>query len=189
MLAAGNHCQHNSDRKKWRRSKRGIGTSKTRVSPASNSNSFPHSGAGQMTLNLSSFLLRSDSSLTTTQVPHLGQVTHEHAMRSAMVPIIWLVRQARDDLNLPVPSSPEGGNHIGYGSGDKAELEAIPHTCFRNEISRFSRIVCLENTEAAEFLRPCSSAITGWPGFSLDSDRVLSKISSSSSKVARQWGI
>src|SRR5438067_1762763 len=69
---------------KSRRSKRGSGTSKTLVSLASNSNSFPHSGAGQLALNLSLPGPRSDDSFTTTHVPHFGQVTHGHAMRSAI---------------------------------------------------------------------------------------------------------
>ncbi len=55
---------------------RGRGTSKTRVSPVSNSNSFPHSGTGQLSLTLVSPI--SVRCLTTTQVPHFGQVTHEH---------------------------------------------------------------------------------------------------------------
>jgi len=36
-----------------RRLKNGRGISKTRVSPASNSNSFPHSGTGQLARNFS----------------------------------------------------------------------------------------------------------------------------------------
>lgn len=61
-----------------------MATSKTRVSSSSNSNSFPHSGAGHLALNRSLPPLRSDGSLTTTHVPHFGQLTHEQAIRSAM---------------------------------------------------------------------------------------------------------
>ncbi len=78
------HHQRNSDRKKWRRSKRGRGSSKTCVSPASNSNSFPHSSTGQPTRNFSLLDPSAVGCVRTTQVPHLGQVTHEHAMRSAI---------------------------------------------------------------------------------------------------------
>lgn len=61
-----------------------MGTSKTRVSSASNANSLPQSSAGQLALNLSLPTPRSGVCLITTQVPHFGQVTHEHAMRSAV---------------------------------------------------------------------------------------------------------
>jgi hypothetical protein len=73
-----------SDRKKWRRSKSGRGRSKNRVSPISNSNSLPHSGTGQLARNFSLTNPSVVCGLTTTQVPHLGHVTHEHAMRSAI---------------------------------------------------------------------------------------------------------
>ena len=79
-------AQRNSDRKKWRRSKRGIGTSKTRVSLASNSNSSPQSGAGQFALSFALSKRCADGWLTTTHVPHFGHVTHGHAMRSAIRP-------------------------------------------------------------------------------------------------------
>lgn len=84
MISRQRHHQRNSDRKKWRRSKRGRGSSKTCVSPASNSNSFPHSNTGQPTRNFSLLEPSAVGCVRTTQVPHLGQVTHEHAMRSAI---------------------------------------------------------------------------------------------------------
>lgn len=84
MISRQRHHQRNSDRKKWRRSKRGRGSSKTCVSPASNSNSFPHSSTGQPTRNFSLLDSSAVGCVRTTQAPHLGQVTHEHAMRSAI---------------------------------------------------------------------------------------------------------
>jgi hypothetical protein len=84
MISRQRYHQRNSDRKKWRRSKRGRGSSKTCVSPASNSNSFPHSSTGQPTRNFSLLDPSAVGCVRTTQVPHFGQVTHEHAMRSAI---------------------------------------------------------------------------------------------------------
>jgi len=74
--------QDNSERKKCRRSNRLMGNSKTLVSPTAKANSFPHSGDGQVVLTFSLFVSRVTSRSTTTQVPHLGQVTQEHTIRS-----------------------------------------------------------------------------------------------------------
>src|SRR5580692_3805230 len=64
------------------------GSSNTRVSRSSNSNSFPHSGTPQVALNFPCLAPDLISRSTTIQVPHFGQVTQEHRMRSAMVKII-----------------------------------------------------------------------------------------------------
>ena len=64
--------------------KRDRGTSKSRVSIASNSKSLPHSGTGHLALYFFLFTPPSVCCPTTTQAPHFGHVTHEHAMRSAI---------------------------------------------------------------------------------------------------------
>jgi hypothetical protein len=58
--------------------------SKTRVSLGSNSNSLPHSAAAQRARDFSLLSESWFSGRMTTQIPHFGQVTHEHTMRSAM---------------------------------------------------------------------------------------------------------
>src|SRR5208283_603630 len=58
--------------------------SKTRVSLDSNSNSLPHSAAGQRARDFSLLSAIWLCGRMTTQIPHFGQVTHEHTMRSAM---------------------------------------------------------------------------------------------------------
>jgi hypothetical protein len=50
------------------------GSSNTRVSRSSNSNSFPHSGTPQVALNFPCLAPDLISRSTTIQVPHLGQV-------------------------------------------------------------------------------------------------------------------
>jgi len=104
MISRQRHDQRNSDRKKWRRSKRGRGSSKTCVSPASNSNSFPHSSTGQPTRNFSLLGPSAVGCVRTTQVPHLGQVTHEHAMRSA-IPQLYCAINERPSSTLALSMS------------------------------------------------------------------------------------
>lgn len=52
--------------------------------PQSNSNSLPQAGALQCVLIFDLFSLGSICDRITTQVPHFGQVMHEHTMRSAI---------------------------------------------------------------------------------------------------------
>ena len=118
------------NRKKWRRSKRGRGGSKTCVSPASNSNSFPHSSTGQPTRNFSLLDPNAVGCVRTTQVPHLGQVTHEHAMRSAIGQLYCAINE-RPSSTLVLSLSLLAGRifrlRVHFGWGTSSRLPNLRH--------------------------------------------------------------
>ena len=123
LTASG--IQGNSERKKCRRSNRLIGSSNTLVSPTANENCLPQSGAGQVVLTFSLLVSRLTSRSTTTQVPHLGQVTHELTMRSVM-PL--QCKRFRDRENPDGTINRLAAYHDASPRGSGAEYPArLPH--------------------------------------------------------------
>ena len=75
---------------------------KVRISSQSSSNSLPQSGAAQPILIFDASGSASTRGERTTQLPHFGQVTHQHAKRSAIKNYTRSMKSRRGSRRPPI---------------------------------------------------------------------------------------